>query len=344
MLDRIDVSVFPELLRNRWVASVGALVVALALLPVVYGLGAYVHGLLTLTFVFMAGALAWNWLGGFAGQVSFGSAAMFGVGGFTAVRVMMLGVMPFWGAWIVGGVAAAAFAIVWGHAALRLRGPYFAIATLGVTIATEIVATFWAAFTGGASGLSLPLQGSGPTQYGLYWYALVIMALAVFCSYVLKNSRFGLALFAIREDVEAAADTGVNATVYQDLTLLLSSFVIGITGALYATYNGYLVPGDMFGFSRSVEFVLMAVVGGLGTTVGPMLGAFVFVILDQVLLSNFPNISLGLYGLLLILIILFEPEGIWGLGARLSRVIRKVKTSTRANTINKLRKASDESS
>lgn len=324
-------NVMPALRRCKWLRAIGipcSVVIVIGILPFVISLGAYVHGLLTLTFVFMAGALAWNWLGGFAGQVSFGSAAMFGVGGFTAVRVMMLGYVPFWASWIVGGLAAAAFSIVWGHAALRLRGPYFAIATLGVTIATEIVATFWSAFTGGASGLSLPLSGGGPTQYDLYWYALALVVITAVCSYLLRNSRFGLALVAIREDVEAAADTGVNAPLYQDVTLLLSSFIIGIAGALYGSYNGYLVPSDMFGFSRSVEFVLMAVVGGLGTTIGPMLGAFVFIILDQLLLSNFPNISLGLYGLLLIFIILFEPLGIWGLGARLRMMVRGARGET----------------
>ncbi|MGH3666233.1 MAG: ABC transporter permease subunit, partial [Egibacteraceae bacterium] len=109
-----------------------AFVVGFAVLyavPLVIGLGPYAHNILALTFMFMAAALAWNWLGGYVGQISFGHAAMFGVGGFVAARLLLVGSVPFWIAWLVGGVVAGGFALVWGHPTLRLRGPYFSIAT-----------------------------------------------------------------------------------------------------------------------------------------------------------------------------------------------------------------------
>jgi branched-chain amino acid transport system permease protein len=284
--------------------------------PLVIPLGGYRQGLVTQAFIFVSAALAWNWLGGYVGQVSFGHAAMFGVGGFTSARLLLSGVpMPV--AWVAGGLVAALFGLLWGHPTLRLRGPYFAIATIGVGEATRLVATYWQGFTGGSTGTSLPIQGA--LQFQIYWYALYFMALVIIVSYYLRKSRLGLGLLSIKEDVEAAGDVGVNATLYQDVVLVLSSFVVGVCGALYASYQSFIEPQDMFGFERAIGFVLMVVVGGVGTILGPVLGAAVFVIIEQTLIASLPDLYLGLYGILLVLIILFEPLGLSGLILRAAR-------------------------
>src|SRR5207245_10623914 len=109
------------------------------------------------TFLFVAAALAWNWMGGYLGQVSFGHSAMFGLGGFISARLLLALHLPFWLAWIVGGLVAAAYALVWGHPTLRLRGPAFSIATIGVGEATRLVMTYWEDLTSGSSCLSLPV-------------------------------------------------------------------------------------------------------------------------------------------------------------------------------------------
>ncbi|HEX9241999.1 MAG TPA: branched-chain amino acid ABC transporter permease [Anaeromyxobacter sp.] len=305
------------LLGARAAIAFAVVVAALALLPVVLDLSPYDRNLLTLAFLMIAGSLAWNWMGGYLGQVSFGHAAMFGIGGFVAARLMMEpSPMPPLLAWLLGGVAAGVFSLG-AHPTLRLRGPYFSIATIGVGEASRLVFTWWEDFTGGASGLSLPIDIALKAR--LYWWALGLAALVVIASFLLRRSAFGLQLLAIKADVDAAADVGVNATFSQDVVMVLSGAVVGLTGALYASFFAFIEPSDMFGFDRSIAFVLMSVIGGVGTILGPALGAIVFVLLRQFLLASYPQLYLGLYGVLLILIILFEPLGLTGLGLRALR-------------------------
>ena len=305
-------------------AGIGLFLVAFAALytlPLVLPLTTYQHNLLSLVFMFVAAALAWNWLGGYVGQVSFGHAAMFGLGGFVAARLVLTVGLPFTLAWLVGGLVAGAFALAWGHPTLRLRGPYFSIATIGVGEATRLVLTYWEGFTGGSSGVSLPIVPG--LKYSLYWYGLYLVAIVVAVSYAIRRSRLGLGLLAIKADVDAAADVGVAATFYQDVILFLSGAVMGVAGGFYASYFSFIEPADMLGFDRSISFVLMAVIGGIGTVMGPVLGAIVFVIIQQLLLASYPQLYLGLYGALLVLVILFEPLGLSGLMLRLQRLARR---------------------
>ena len=304
----------PTWASPRVAAAFLALLAALAVAPAL--LDVYAHNLLTLTFLSVAGALAWNWMGGFAGQVSFGHAAFFGLGSFVAARLLLLGAVPPWVAWLAGG-AAAAVAALGAHPMLRLRGPYFSIATIGVGEAARVLFTYWEDFTGGASGLSLPVAPDLKLQ--LYWWTLALAGLALAGSYAIRRSTFGLKLLAIKADVDAAADVGVAPAFHQDLTLVLSAGMVGLTGALYASYFSFIEPNDMFGFDRSISFVLMAVIGGLGTVLGPVLGAVVFVLIRQYLLASYPQLYLGLYGGLLIAIILLEPLGLTGLALRVAR-------------------------
>jgi len=299
--------------------SYAAVVAAVAALPVIADLSLYTHNLLTLAFLTIAGALAWNWMGGFVGQISFGHAAMFGIGGFVAARIILSGALPVPLAWVVGGLVAGVVSLG-AHPMLRLRGPYFSIATIGVGEAARVIFTYWEGFTGGASGLSLPIDTI--LKYQLYWWGLALAALVGAASWFIRHSSLGLQLFAIKADVDAAADVGVSATFYQDLVFCLSGAVVGLSGGLYASYFGFIEPGDLFGFDRSIGFALMAVIGGLATPFGPILGAVVFVILRQSLLASYPQLYLGLYGGLLIVIILFEPLGLTGLARRGARGVR----------------------
>jgi len=296
-------------------------VAALAALPLVTRITPYERNLCTLALLMVSGALAWNWMGGYLGQVSFGHAAMFGLGGFVAARlVMMEPPTPAPLAWLIGGLAAGVFSLG-AHPMLRLRGPYFSIATIGVGEASRLFFTYWEEFTGGASGLSLPIDPGMKAQ--LYWWALGLAALVVVASFLIRRTTLGLQLLAIKADVDAAADVGVNATFCQDLVMVLSGTVVGVTGGLWASFFSFIDPQDMFGFDRSIGFVLMSVIGGVGTILGPVLGAVVFVLLRQFLLASYPQLYLGLYGILLILIILFEPLGLTGLGQRLARALRR---------------------
>ena len=297
---------------------IGLLVVcaALAVGPLLHG-NVYWHNQLTLVFLGIAAALAWNWLGGYLGQVSFGHAAMFGLGGFVAARAQLSLHFPMVPAWLFGAVVAGLYALVWGHPTLRLRGPYFSIATIGVGEATRLVLTYWDWFTGGSSGLSLPVESG--LKFKLYWYGLVLAALALIVSYALRRSPLGLSLLAIKSDVDAASDVGVSSTRLQDLVLFISGATMGLCGGFYASYFSYIEPGDMLGFDRSISWVLTGVVGGIGTIAGPALGAVIFVIVRQYFIGSYSQIWLGMYGLLLVLVILFEPLGLTGLALRLAR-------------------------
>ncbi len=299
-------------------ALVGLAVVCalLAIGPLLHA-DVYAHNLLTLTYLGIAAALAWNWLGGYLGQVSFGHAAMFGLGGFVAARAEISLHLPMVPAWLFGALLAGAYALVWGHPTLRLRGPYFSIATIGVGEATRLVATYWDWLTGGSSGLSLPMESG--LKYRLYWYGLALAALALMVSYALRRSPLGLSLLAIKSDVDAASDVGVSSTRLQDLVLFISGATMGLCGGFYASYFSYIEPGDMFGFDRSISWVLVGVIGGIGTIAGPALGAVVFVLVRQYFIASYPQLYLGLYGMLLVLVILFEPLGLTGLLMRAAR-------------------------
>ncbi len=318
----------PPLFSPRIAGAFLAAVAVLAAAPAALDL--YSQNLVTLAFLMISGALAWNWMGGFVGQVSFGHAAMFGVGGFVAGRLVLLAnATPAPVAWLLGGVAAGAFSLI-AHPMLRLRGPYFSIATIGLGEAARLLFTYWEDFTGGASGLSLPIDPDMKAH--LYYWGLGLVALVVAASFLIRRSALGLQLLAIKADVDAAADVGVSATFHQDLVLALSGAVVGVTGGLYASYFAFIEPNDMFGFDRSIGFVLMSVIGGVGTILGPALGAIVFVILRQFLLASYPQLYLGLYGLLLVLIILFEPLGLTGLALRVLRFVRGRSRAARVST------------
>ncbi len=305
----------PPLIPRAIARAFIAICVVLAALPVL-DLSLSTHNLLTRAYILIAGALAWNWMGGFVGQVSFGHAAMFGVGGFVAGRLMLDLHLPPQLCWVIGAAAAGGFALG-AHPLLKLRGPYFSIATIGLGEASRVVFTYWEKFTGGATGLSLPIDGD--FNYQLYWWALGLAAAVAAASVVIRRSSLGLKLLAIKADADAAADVGISATRYQDLIFVLSGAVVGLCGAISASYASFIEPNDTFAFERSVAFVLMAVIGGIGTALGPALGAAVFVVVDTYLQASYPELHLGLYGLLLIAIILFEPLGLTGLARRLAR-------------------------
>ncbi len=309
----------PALVPLRVAAGFVVGVALLAVAPWILDFTPYSHNLVTLAFLLISGAVAWNWMGGFLGQVSFGHAALFGMGGFVSARLLLSGPVPAPLAWLVGGLVAGVFSLG-AHPALRLRGPYFSIATIGLGESVRLIFTYWEDFTGGSSGLSLPIDPD--MKHQLYWWGLGLAAIVVGMSWLMRHSTFGLQLLAIKADVDAAGDVGVSATFYQDLVFVLSGAVVGVSGGLYASYFSFIEPNDMFGFDRSIAFVLMTVIGGVGTILGPVLGAIVFVLLRQYLLASYPDLYLGLYGTLLIFIILFEPLGLAGLLGRLARLAR----------------------
>jgi branched-chain amino acid transport system permease protein len=292
--------------------------VALAALPFT-GLAADNTRIVFTALVWITTSIAWNLLGGFAGQVSFGFAVFYGFGAYTAMMLMNAGFNPYLSFLGSAAVAVVASFLV-GLPTFRLRGPYFAIATIGVTEAVRVIMNNLG-FTGGASGIHIENQGEF-RELDHYYTALVLAALALSVSMIIANTRFGLALRAIRLDEDAAADLGVNPYRCKLWVHAIGAALTGIAGGVYAHRAAVIYPQDVFAFNVSIFILLMPVIGGIGTVWGAVLGGVVFVFIKEGLVARFPKVHLLLYGALLILIILFEPNGLVGLLHRLSGAIR----------------------
>jgi branched-chain amino acid transport system permease protein len=252
----------------------------------------------------------------------------------------------------IAGFLAMVYGFLWGYPTLRLRGPYFSIATIGVGEATRLLMTNlddslrnipilkelvkYKPLTGGASGLTLRIPPDIQSYALKFYYGALLFMLGVLAiSWWIRRSRFGLALFAINMDPDAAETLGVSTSRYNVLALMVSAFLVGVVGSLYAQYFFFIDPREMFSFQNSIAMVLMPIIGGIGTLWGPVLGAVVFKVVEDRLLTthlewgpisiNFVQFNLLLYGLLLVLIILFEPGGVLGLLRRMkgSRLLRR---------------------
>ncbi|HVN09396.1 MAG TPA: branched-chain amino acid ABC transporter permease [Patescibacteria group bacterium] len=293
------------------------LLAVMAALPL-FQLGPNSLKLLFLTCVWIAASVGWNILGGFAGQVSFGFAVFFGLGAYTTAVGINQGISPYLTYPLAAAIAALASLLI-GLPTFRLRGPYFAIATIGVSEAVRVVMTN-IDFTGGSSGYRITEHG--PFRQAEHYYtALALAALAVGISILVRHSRFGLGLRAIRDDQDAAADSGVNPYAFKLAAHAIAAAFTGAAGGVLARYAAFIDPEGVFGFQRSVGILLMPVIGGVNTIWGPVIGGGVYGLIEEELVAKFPQFHLLLYGVLVMLIILFEPGGVVGLFARARRFV-----------------------
>jgi branched-chain amino acid transport system permease protein len=262
-------------------------------------------------------ASSWNLLGGFAGQVSIGYSAFIGIGAYTTALLALRGVAPY-ATVPLAAAAGALFSFLIGLPTFRLRGPYFTIATIGVSEAVRVFAA-GVSFTGGSSGLRMP---PGSFDFGRNYSAMVLLAvLTVALSAWIRERPLGRALSAIRQDIDAAEAIGVNAAKYKLRIHALSAALVAAAGSLFAINFQYISPGSVFDFRLSLAIVLMPIVGGIATVAGPVLGAVLFGYL-QIKMLSLPALRdsyLFLYGGLLIAVTLFEPKGLVGLFQRARR-------------------------
>ncbi|MGQ9489801.1 MAG: branched-chain amino acid ABC transporter permease [Anaerolineae bacterium] len=270
-----------------------------------------------LMFVGLASSL--NIMMGYTGYVSFGHIVFFGLGGYTGFYLISQQGWSLYPAALAGGLLAAALAGLLGLAILRLRGAYFALATIGINEAARAFVNNFGPF-GGPTGLftnfSVYQSYGGPAQ--ALWMTFILMWLVTLVilavSYAVKRSRFGLGLMAIREDEDAALILGVNAPRAKTLAFVISAFFPGIIGTLFLFKNGNVEPGDAFRLQMSIETLVMIMLGGQGTVLGPVLGAAAYQQLRTYLLTSplFKNLHLAFAGLALLLIVLFIPAGLVG--------------------------------
>jgi branched-chain amino acid transport system permease protein len=258
-------------------------------------------------------AQAWNLISGMTGYISFGHAAFFGIGAYAGALLLQYG-FPWWLAVLKGAGIAGLVSVPLGLLTLRLRGPYFAVALLGLNEVGRILATLWVDLTGGGSGISLSpaLLPSLTVNY------LTMLLLAVFATALVARiyySRFGLELRAIREDEEAAEMIGVNTTRNKLSAFILSALVPGAVGALAVMYTSYINPASAFAGALNVQMIVMVLLGGSGTVWGPVLGAVVVMALRELFWAQFPAVHLALLGVLLLLVVLYLPQGLFSLFA-----------------------------
>lgn len=310
-----------RILRDPYLVAI-VLAGLAALYPIVRPDDLTTLGLGFLTFIFITQAVSWNIVGGFAGQISFGFAAFFGTGAYiTAILWSRYGWDPVL-TLPVAGAGAMVVALLVGLPVFRLQAQYFSIATIGVGEAARVIAINLDSVTGGASGLTLPFNI--PDKSWFYWAGLTLATVTFLVAAWIRRHRFGLALFALRMDQSAAESLGVPTAIFKNLAHVVAAFFVGVAAGLYVVYLSYAHPDQVFGFDLSIGMVLMNVIGGIGTLWGPVLGALVYFPIRQIMLADPRLIAVNLlvFGMLLILIVLFEPGGILGLLSRLGLVAR----------------------
>lgn len=276
----------------------------------------------TLIFVFLFAALGhgWNILGGYAGQISLGHAILFAAGAYTTtILYVYYGVTPLVGLW-VGGLVAVAAGLVLGGATFRLRYHYFAMATLAAALIARVVFFRWD-FVGGSTGIEYPLSELG-TLYSftfrekLPYYYITGAFTTVVTAFVwrLDRSKLGIYLKALNMDEEAALNAGLDTFRYKLYAMALSAFVTGITGGLYAQYVLYIDPMSTLRVLRNIDIIMVAIIGGVGSVAGPVVGALVFIPFREytrtALSGGLAGIDWVVFGVVLLLISLFRPGGI----------------------------------
>jgi branched-chain amino acid transport system permease protein len=294
--------------KRAAVAVLAVALVALACYPAV-GTG---YGLRSVLQVFMWIALAgsWNIISGLTGYVSFGHVAFFGAGAYTAGVLIVSSGWSWPLAALAGGVAAAVLALGIGWPCLRLKGPYFAIAMLGLNEVLRALVSYFEGLTGGGNGLSLPTLDATVPVY----YAMGVTALAVTLgARLIIGSRFGLRLMTIREDEVAAEAMGIPTFRHKLVAFLLSAIGPGIAGALTARDQGYIEPLSVFPLATTITMIVMTLFGGKGTVWGPVLGAAVLFVAQELVWARYPYVHPLLFGAIIVAVVLAMPRGVLGL-------------------------------
>jgi branched-chain amino acid transport system permease protein len=277
----------------------------------------YIIRLTTIMMLYCVLALSWNFIGGLTGYPSFATAAFFGLGAYAGAICQGQGI-PMYLAWILGALMAAVFAAGLGLAILRLRGHYFAIASLVVADVLREVVNSATKLTGGGMGFNLPVLKMGiDTQTKLFYYLMFILAiLTVVSAAYVNRHRLGFGLRCIKQNEDAANMIGINATIYKTVAFTLSAVFVGWAGAFYASWVNYIEPGDVFDILFSVKPIIMVLLGRAGTISGPIIGAVIFLFMEELVWRNFLTFHAGVLGLIVVALIFYLPDGVLALNFR----------------------------
>ncbi len=299
----------------------GAVPIFLLILPL-FSPNAFYHEILVMIFFWGTLACAWNLLGGFAGQISLGHTAFFGIGAYTSTILFLnYGISP-WLGMLAGAGIAIGVALGIGYPCFRLTSHFFALATIAFGEVLRLLASYWRGLTNGGVGLLIPFKPDPGNfmfdhKIAYVYIALVMMLLIILVSWFIRRSKFGYQLIALREDPEAAESLGVGTHRCKLRALIISVFFTAAMGSFYAQFFLFIDPDICFSSHLSIQLALLSIIGGLGTVIGPAMGAFVLTPLDVFLRGWLGSISAGLnlivYGTILIVAVMFFPYGIAGL-------------------------------
>ncbi len=304
--------------RTYWF---GTALVLVALLAPMFVDNAASLNLLILVLMGAQLGVAWNLLGGYAGQVSLGHAAFYGVGAYASTLLLLnFGVNP-WLGMLVGGLIAAVLSLAFGWSCFRLKGHYFAMATIAVAEIVQIVFTNWE-YAGAAVGLTVPMTHEGwawmvfADKLPYYWLALALLLLTLAATALVERSYVGYYLRAIKDEPDAARSIGINIARYKQVALSLSAFFTALGGSLYAQKELYIDPGSVLSTALSIKMALVAILGGIGTLAGPVVGAIVLTTIEELTRAAFGGSGRGtdtvIYAGLIVAIAVFYPSGLIG--------------------------------
>lgn len=298
--------------------GVAAAVLVLVAVAIPLWASGYWVRIATNVWMYVALTAAQNIIAGYAGYPALGNVVFFGLGAYAAAVAMTSAGLPIPLALLLGGVVPVLYAAALGLPILRTRGHYFVMATIGVNEATREAIANLDAWTEGSRGITLPILDLPPRANSMLFYALMlgVAAATVLTTAAVTRTRLGYGWRAIRANEEAALVMGVDATRYKVLAWALSALFIGLTGAVYALWTTFIEPAGVFSVLIVVKFTVMLLLGGQGTVAGPVIGAVVVELLSTLVWGQFPQLHLGIFGILIVLIVLFVPSGIMDLFTR----------------------------
>jgi branched-chain amino acid transport system permease protein len=288
--------------------------------------------IMILVFMYAMLGVAWNIMGGYAGMFSFGQAAFFGIGAYTSSFLLVTFHVNPWIGLIAGGLVAALVAAAIGYPCSNLRGHYFAIASIAFAEIVRVHFNNWT-LVNAAEGISLPMLDESfinfmfhNSKVPYYYIMLAFLIIALVVCYFVATSKMGYYFRAIKESHDVAEVLGVNVVRYRLMAIMISAFLSAMAGTFYAQYVLYIDPESVMLLAVSVQIVLLSMLGGAGSVMGPVIGAAVLIPIAEVtrvwLGHKGTGVDMLIYGFLITIISVYQPQGVWGL---LSRIGNKIK-------------------
>lgn len=299
---------------SRWFLPLLIMVIGAVIaygLPLVLSNETYLLRLATSLALLIALASAWNQVGGFTGYPSFATAAFFGLGAYASAVMQQLGWSVYAG-YAMAAFCAALLSAPFGFAILRLKGHYFAIASLMLVAILREITTGWADVTGGGMGINLPGAGGNPLAIARISLEIMVMlaAFSVALSLVIAKGWLGFGLSCIRMNETAAVSAGIDAPRLKTIAFTISSAICGVAGAAYAGWIGYIDPSDVYDIMWSVRPIIAALIGGVGTVFGPVVGSIIYLVFEELMWRNLLTFGTGALGILIAILVLVMPRGV----------------------------------